>query len=193
MQGGLPDLWRAEGPVLVAGGSLAQPAPVLGSVPRSYLPHDAGPQPVGGSGSHAGQTERCCWRLSEDWGGEGAVMRVRVGHPGLLTSNPPPPPHKGEVESGLPGDGGAGGGAAEGAPGGRQGRQLTLLQLLHQLFLRQATGWGARKWVRGARQGSPGKGRGSCARAEVRMGEKRQRSRNRGQKLRGRGGDAGAR
>lgn len=55
---------------------------------------------------------------------------------------------EGEVETGLPGERGPGGGAGEGAPGGRWG-QLALLQLLHQLFLRQAAGWGGKELGQG--------------------------------------------
>lgn len=87
MQGELPDPRQAEGLVWAAVGALAHPAPVLGSVPQSCLPHGAGPQPVGGSGSHAGRTGRWCWRLSEDWAG---VMRVSAGH---TPPCPPPPPY----------------------------------------------------------------------------------------------------
>lgn len=77
-------------------------------------------------------------------------MGVGVGHPGQASSTPSPATiscplshcTEGEVGLCLPGEGGAGRGTGEGAPGGRQGGQLTLLQLLHQLFLCQATGWG---------------------------------------------------
>lgn len=164
MQGELQDPWRAGGLVSVAVWALVHCAPVPGSVPRSCLPHGAEPQPVGGWGSHGGQTGRCCWRLNGDWG----VMRVSAGHyeaTGPVTPTKAtmfhPSPHgtEGGVESCLPGERSAGGGAGERAPRGSQWGQVALLQLFHQLFLCQAACWGGKEVGSGNKTRMAGQGK----------------------------------
>lgn len=84
------------------------------------------------------------------------VMSVSAGHyeatrpltpTKAATFCPSPQGMEGGVEPCLPGERSAGGGARERAPGGRQWGQVALLQLFHQLFLCQATCWGAGKRV----------------------------------------------